>query len=74
MAKINTVNVIERTDEGEYSIKSFSDNVKGNKEAEKLFKSIVIEREETIDKNYIVDYLDEGFYEDGNYELVLIHS
>jgi hypothetical protein len=74
MAKINTVNVIEVTEDNLCSIKSFTEDDGGNKEAEELFIRIIKEQEGTDDLNFIGDYLDEGYYEQGNYELYLIHS
>ena len=74
MARLNTVNVIERTEESLYSVRSFADDEVGNKEAEELFINIIKEKEETDDMNYIGDYIDEGFYESDNYELALVHS
>ena len=71
--KLNTVNVIERTDERLYSVRSFADNDEGNKEAEEFFVSIMKEMEE-ISEDDLEICLDEGFYENGNYELALVHG
>ena len=75
--KVNTVNVIQRTEDSSYLVMSFSDDEQGNKEAEELFTSIV--KSKNSDAESLVDYrideiLENGYYEIGEYELSLVHS
>ena len=72
MSKINTVNVVEYFDKNILSIRSFPDNEKGNKDAEKLFSNIL--KEHGIYNEWYY-FIENGQYSDDNgFELFLIHS
>lgn len=72
--KLNTVNVVEYVDGTISSVRSFSDDEDGNKEAEELFAKIALENDFDADD---VDFgLDEGVLEkdDTGYQLSIVHS
>ena len=79
--RLNTVNVIEITNGDLQAVRSFADNPEGNKRAERLFKRLVREHEESdpVDtrstKEDFENFLDDGSYEDNSgYQLLLTHS
>ena len=86
--KLHTVNVIEFTSDDLQSVRSFADDVEGNRRAEKLFKRLVKEYEAQglthnrdfvlSDKDDIQNYLDEGIFEYGppfiEYKVLITHS
>lgn len=57
-----------------YSVRSFSDNEEGNKEAEEFFIAVIKENKADISEEDLEICIDEGYYENGNYELALVHS
>lgn len=68
--KLRTVNVIEVVDGSVLGVRSFSDDKKGNKQAEKLFTAVAKENGcEEIDI-----CLEEGYYEIGSYYVSITHS
>ena len=69
---MNTVNVIEMVDGNIIGLISFSDNKKENIEAEKLFAKIALEND--CKKRDIESYIEDGYYENGDYQLFLTHS
>ncbi len=73
--KLNTVNVIELSDEGvPFSLASFDESEEGNREAEALFRTLV---EETTDLRGedIETALDDGYAEvPGGGHVVITHS
>ena len=70
--KIKTVNVIEYADDTILSVHSFKENKTGNKEAEELFSSMVIENDgDPVKMN---DYLDDGVYTGHGYSVYIVHS
>lgn len=72
MAKLNTVNVVEVAGGVINSIRSFSDDEEGNKEAEVLFKLVALEngaKEEDVDS-----YIENAHFEIDDYDLLLTHS
>jgi hypothetical protein len=70
--KLNTVNVIEFFSENIRNVTSFTDDVEGNKEAEKLFSDIA--KENGFSKNYIKIGLEDGYLERDDYNLFITHS
>jgi len=71
--KLDTVNVIEYSDDSVLGIFSFTDDEVGNKEAEEVFSRCAKENGATDDD--LNDYaLDDGMYESGNYQVFLTHS
>lgn len=70
MENLNTVNVIEKTNENNLSVKSFNDTKEGNQEAENHFKTLLSEYG-VKDVNF---FIDEGYYNDLEYSIYLIHS
>jgi len=70
--KINTVNVVEMTDDYTMSINSFEDNEDGNKEANSMFTKCALENgcsNEDVDS-----FIEDGYFEQGTYQLFIIHS
>lgn len=82
--KLHTVNIIEITNGDLQSIRSFPDNPKGNKQAERLFKRLVKEFEAqtlTTKRDAILsnpadmqNYLDDGIFEEDGYQVIISHS
>ena len=72
---MNTVNVIEMVDEQILKLAAFSDDPRGNKEAQDLFAACMRENgDEAFSEKGVRDALDEGNFEQGNYHLMLVHS
>lgn len=69
--KIDTVNIIEASEGCVLGITSFKETKEGNKEAEELFRKIIIENVPVED---IEAALDNGYYEDGTYTIYIVHS
>jgi len=82
--KLNTVNVLELVNGNLQNICSFTDNSRGNKEAEALFGKSIIndDKNNGTDKHIREDSLEHiieictenGYYENKGYELFLTHS
>ena len=71
--KVATVNVLEIIENLPHQILSFNDSVKGNKEAEKVFKKLA--NENGAKDKYDMDVLiEDGLFEEGTYGVYLIHS
>ena len=73
MASLNTVNLSEYADGKIIGIRSFSDNDEGNKEAEEIFKEIMVEIDDVTDEE-IANCIEDGYYEISDYQLFLTHS
>ena len=72
--KLNTVNVIEYSDDNILGVVSFSDDDDGNKEAEAHFSSVIKENGNEVTDEEIETFIEEGFYEQGDYQAFLTHS
>jgi len=70
--KISTVNVIEYDVDTVHSVTSFADNDEGNKEAEVLFSEIA--KKQGAEDSEMDLFLEDGYYEQGTYQLFLAHS
>lgn len=71
--KIKTVNVVEVLDDTISSLRSFTDDVEGNKEAEEVFTAIL--KEHGVNEDDLDSYIEDGYYSDDNgYEVNLTHS
>lgn len=71
---LNTINVIEITEDSLLSIKSFSANDEGVGEAEQFFKDVLKEQEPDFSEDDIESYLEDGLYERNGYELYIVSS
>ena len=71
---IKTVNVIEYAGDDLVSIRSYSEDEEGNKEAEDTFKSIVKEHDSEVTDEDLDSFTEEGYHEQGDYQLFLSHS
>ena len=71
---ISTVNVIEYIEDSVQSVRSYEDNESGNVEAENIFKIIVKENDSEITNEELEVIIEDGYYEQGNYQLFLVHS
>jgi hypothetical protein len=69
---MNTVNVIEYYSGTVQAVYSFSDDKDGNSDAEKLFVRIAMEN--SMDARDTGAALEEGLYEDGDYQVFITHS
>lgn len=68
--KLNTVNIIEY----EYdliSVRSFTDDLEGNKEAETLFSKIVKKKNKNVTKEDMENLLGDGCF---NNKVFIVHS
>jgi hypothetical protein len=72
MSRISTVNVIEYVDNTVQQIISFEDTVEGNIEAEKMFVSFASIN--SCPKKDIINCINDGIYEDGSYQVFIVHS
>jgi len=77
--KIQTVNVVEYVNDSVQQVISFPDTQEGNKEAEKYFVSFIAanskrDGEPTIDTDEVAACIDDGIYEQGYYQVFLVHS
>ena len=71
--KIPTVNVIESISLDEISsIRSYPDNKKGNKAAEKIFRKIALENGAL--KVNLQSHIEDGYFQEDSYKVYLIHS
>ena len=74
--KVHTVNVIEYVNDSVLSVRAFTDNETGNREAEILFFDLVRKNDGDImlDED-IEEAISDGFWNDDNgYEIYLVHS
>jgi len=72
MAKIDTVNVIEYADDDLIGINSYAEGEEGNRSAESRFRQCATEHgciEIDLDS-----FVEDGYYEQGTYQLFLSHS
>ena len=75
MKTLNTINVVELFRNNILNIRSFHDNLRGNKQAKKLFTECLKENIPIISQEDIDDYLENKNYDDENgYHLFLFHS
>jgi hypothetical protein len=73
--KLHTVNVIEMTDGNFQGIRSFTDDVEGNRRAEKLFKRCMRENVGSLPQQDYQDASEEGYWESSTgYQIFLTHS
>ena len=74
---MQTVNVIEMSDDNMLQLTAFSDNKPGNEAAEDLFKAMMKENsrvaEEMSDED-IDSYIEDGSYVEGTYQLSQYHN
>jgi hypothetical protein len=74
--KLQTVNILELEGGNFVALRSFTDDVEGNKEAETYFLQVVTNLNNGIpatdeDNNVLVE---DGIYENGDYQVLLTHS
>ena len=72
--KIETINVIEYSGDDLLGIHSFSDDDEGNQEAKETFQSIVKEHDSEVTMEDLDAFTEEGYHEQGDYQLFLSHS
>jgi hypothetical protein len=70
--QIESVNVIEYTGGAIISLRSFSEDKEGKKEAEAFFEKVA--KDNGMDDTDLDSCLEEGLYEDGDYQVFLVHS
>ncbi len=71
---IKTVNVISFSVFSGTKLLSFSDDTNGNLEAKREFDRIITELDPRLTDKEIDNYLHEGYFSFGNWEIYLIHS
>jgi hypothetical protein len=69
---IKTVNVIEFADDDLMGITSFEETPEGNVEAEARFKKLL--EEQDVPAEDIDSFVEDGYWEQGTYQLFLSHS
>jgi len=72
--KIDTVNVIEYTDDTINGITSYDETPEGNVEAETHFRSVLEEHGDNLNEEEIQACLEDGYWEQGDYQTFLVHS
>jgi hypothetical protein len=74
--KTDTVNVIEKTGEAQVTIHSFHEDRlgAGNMRAEECFFDKAQEHDPKLTDEDVNICLDNGYYEQGDYQLFLVHS
>lgn len=70
--QLQTVMVIEYTGGEILSVRSFSEDKEGNKEAEALFAKIA--KDNGMDDTDLDACLEDGLFEEGDYQIFLVHS
>ena len=70
--QIQTVNVIEYTGGAVLSLRAFSEDKEGNKEAQALFEKVA--KDNGMDDNDLDSCLEEGLFEEGDYQVFIVHS
>jgi len=71
---IKAVNVVQHDGRSVMSIHSWEDNQAGNKKAEEFFTGVIKEDEPNTSEEDINACLDNGFYEQGIFNMSLAHS
>jgi len=74
MQTIDTVNVVEYSDDSILGMKSWEENEAGNKEAETTFKDIIKEHDLDVTEAELDVFVEDGFHEQGDYQIFLVHS
>jgi hypothetical protein len=72
VSKLNTVNVVETIDGIIENLFSFPDTPEGNIQVEKLFETLC--KENNFDDEEVIFGLEEGYLEQENYKLFIVHS
>jgi hypothetical protein len=72
--KLETVNVIEYADDDLLGISSFDNTPEGNAEAEARFKATLVELGDSLSDEDISSFVEDGYWEQGSYQLFLSHS
>ena len=70
---MQTVNVIELMGENNISVRAYEDTPEGNKNAEDIFTACIKENADVAEAD-IPSYIEDGFFEEGDYRLFLVHS
>jgi len=71
---VSTVNIIEYANDAVIEVRSFTDNESGNKEAEEAYHAIIKEHDPDATERDIEMFLEDGYYEQGDYQVFLAHS
>jgi len=71
---VSTVNIIEYANDAVIGVRSFTDNESGNKEAEEVYHAIINEHDPDATERDIEMFLEDGYYEQGDYQVFLAHS
>jgi len=71
---VSTINVIEYANDTVLGVRSFTDNESGNKEAEEVYRSIIKEHDPDSTIHEVEMFLEDGYYEQGDYQVFLAHS
>jgi hypothetical protein len=71
---LNTVNVIEFSEGEILGLASYNDDKEGNAQAEERFMSLLDENTGLRSRKAKYAALDEGWFEDGTWKVVIFHS
>jgi hypothetical protein len=74
--QIRTINVIEIPDKSTMAVQrlvSFQNDNKGVSEAEETFAKIIRDNYDVSDEE-MSDHLENGYFEDGDYYIMIVHS
>ena len=72
--KVQTVNVIKIVGDLEYTVHSFTDDDSGEKEAEELFRTLILEEDDKLTDEQLDHYMGIGFCDLDNFVVVLTYS
>ena len=73
--KLNAVNVVETVDDNLLSVRSFTDDEDGNKEAESLFCKCINENADPpLERGELECFMEDGAFRSFNYSVYLCHS
>jgi len=72
--RLDTVNIIEYAEDDLLSINSFDETSDGNIEAQECFTAILKEQGDNLTDADIESYIEDGYWEQGNYQVFISHS
>jgi len=72
--KVDTINITEYANDAVLGVHSFSNDEVGVREAEEYYKAIILEHQEDATESEMDVYIEDGYYEQSDYQVFLTHS
>ena len=72
--KVDTINVVEYADDSLLGVTSFSNDEAGSIEAEAHFRAVAKENTPEVTDEEMASFVEEGYHEQGDYQLFLTRS